>query len=95
MSKVDERFKELIEEMYSQPLQIERFPTIKEAVEKLCEELKSDIDYYRSWQANIAMAFFDQFREDCPETYSLDILKVANKAANKAADNFLKLLISK
>ena len=37
---------------------IESKPLLKEAIEVLCKALE-DEDYYRSWSANIAMAFKD------------------------------------
>jgi hypothetical protein len=56
----------------------------------LKHHLKDDPDYYHSWQANIAMAFYD---ECCRN-------KIGSKvevylAANAAAKNFLDLLIRK
>lgn len=63
--------------------------TTKEAVEKLCKELKEDESYYDSWQANIAMAFLDTFNEEHPQK-----LSSIHAIANNAADRFLKQLIS-
>lgn len=34
--------------MYSQPIQIQRFPSIQEVVERICEELKNDEGYLES-----------------------------------------------
>lgn len=67
----------------------------KEAVETLCAALKEDKDYYYSWQANIAMAFYDEyFKLYSIEAFSSKELKEITGIANKAADNFLKLLIN-
>lgn len=65
----------------------------KEAVETLCKALKEDEDYYRSWLANIAMSFKDEFSR-VDTNLVVDHLKV-HIIANKAADNFLKQLINK
>jgi len=65
-------------------------PSLEEAIKVLCKELE-DKDYYRSWKANIAMAFKDEFvrqRNDSEES-SEDIHLIANNAA----DNFLKQLM--
>lgn len=56
--------------------------------------LKKDADYYYAWQANIAMAFKDQYSKEAvkvahSELWELDIHKIANQAAK----NFLDLLI--
>lgn len=62
----------------------------KEAVAKLCKELKEDEGYYIGWKANIAMAFIDEFYRIYPENELLEVKSIANTAA----DNFLKLLMS-
>ena len=79
-------------------LKIQKEINLKEAVQTLIKALKEDPSYYISWQANIAISFYDaynknweelnKYREGTPE--KPDILTVANIAA----DNFLKLLIS-
>ncbi len=61
---------------------------LQEAVEVLCKALKENEDYYRSWKANIAMAFKDEYSRT-PEVFKHDIHTIANEAA----DNFLKQLI--
>lgn len=60
---------------------------IKEAVDKLREELKADKGYYLGWKANIAV----QFQDECaragikfPQLWEI---------SNKAAENFLDLLL--
>jgi hypothetical protein len=55
----------------------------KSPIADLVEALK-DADYRRSWQANIAMAFYDAYRQ-----YPNEDL---HKVANIAADHFLNLL---
>lgn len=99
----EEETNDLIEKFYSQPIQIQRFPSIGQAVEKLCEELKNDEDYYRSWKDNIAIAFKDEFWKkinvDGMIGDNIYIIYTSNQnvheIANNAADNFLKRLISK
>ena len=66
---------------------------VKEAVETLVEALKTDDGYRISWQANIAMAFKDEYNwsgwhnsEICPTEEDIHVI------ANKASDNFLKML---
>lgn len=58
-------------------------PNIQDAVGVLRKELKADPDYYYTWQANIAMAFFDEWREDTEKT---DIHTLANKGAKRFLD---------
>lgn len=62
---------------------------LKDAVIKLKEELKKDEGYYYSWQANIAMAFKDEYIRKMGGTSSN-----VHDIANQAARNFLDLLIS-
>lgn len=67
-----------------------------EAIEIFCQTLKEDKDYYRSWKDNIAMAFKDEYwRTYNKEGFSENELNEIHTIANKAADNFLKLLIQK
>lgn len=64
---------------------------ISKAIEVLQKELNKDKfegSYYYSWQANIAMAFKDEFNRT-PEVFKNDIHNIANQAAK----NFLDLLI--
>lgn len=35
--------------------------TVKQAMDRLCEELRSDADYRYGWEANLTMAFVDHF----------------------------------
>ena len=64
---------------------------VKEAVNILVEALKIDESYRIGWQANIAMAFKDEFTRTNPDLkstseYELSII------ANQASNNFLNLL---
>ena len=72
-----------------------------EAIEIVCQALREDKDYYRSWKDNIAMAFKDEFWNNVSvesmigdNIYEIQISNNnVHKIANDAADNFLKLLI--
>lgn len=60
---------------------------LSKAVKILVKALNSDEDYRRSWQANIAMAFKDEFNRDVkPEGRTI------HQIANVAAINFLNTL---
>jgi hypothetical protein len=64
---------------------------LKQAVETLIEALKTDQDYRRSWSANIAMSFKDEWgREEFQQ--SEQEFEDVHKLANTAAENFLNLL---
>lgn len=65
-------------------------PSIKEAIEILCEELK-DEDYYRSWKDNIAMSFKDEYFRLIGDTVNPDFEQI-HIVANKGADNFFKTI---
>ena len=63
---------------------------IKEAVQTLTKSLREDKDFYYSYQANIAMAFKDEYdRSQKKYKNKTDIHKIANQAAK----NFLNLWI--
>jgi len=71
--------------------------TVKQAIEKITDELKNDEAYYIGWQANIAMAFKDEFHRQAGNPGEMrhinsDELHVIS---NTAADNFLALLCRK
>ncbi len=59
-------------------------------IEKLIEKLKTDKDFYLTWQSNIAMAFYDEYRR-CDKKYKNN--KDIHHIANVAADKFLYSLI--
>ena len=65
----------------------------KEAVETLCAALKEDAGYYYGWQANIAMAFKDEWRREDFQKSEQDF-EAVHILANNSADNFLNLLCS-
>jgi hypothetical protein len=62
---------------------------MKLVIDKLTEHLRKDEGYYYAWQANIAMAFYDEFRRSKPKN-----LTQVHKTANEAAKNFLDMLIN-
>lgn len=73
-----------------------QWPSLEKACYRLIVELKQDKSegsYYYAWQANIAMAFKDEFerrmgdQDTCVGKHTLHII------ANEAAKNFLDLLI--
>jgi len=74
-------------EWYSPPSP--KFNFVPQAMTTLTTALREDEDYYTSWQANIAMAFKDEFdRHD----ENIDRKKL-HLIGNNAAKNFLNLLI--
>lgn len=67
---------------------------LKDAVQTLCDALmedKSEGSYYYSWQANIAMAFRDEYERVNPNMQDGN-KEVLHRIANNAAKNFLDLL---
>lgn len=64
--------------------------TTKEAVEHLTKALESDPGYWICWQANIAMAFKDEFNRH--PLNGMQLKDDIHEIANTAADNFLKRL---
>lgn len=64
-------------------------PNAMKVLKAALSEDKSEGSYYYSWQANIAMAFQDQFQR----SYDMDKGNI-HQVANDAAKNFLDLLIS-
>ena len=66
---------------------------IKKEVDVLRNALKESDSYYYSWQANIAMAFVDEWQRTA-EKGGLPVTRESiHEIANKAAKNFLNLLI--
>jgi hypothetical protein len=67
------------------------------AIKTLTTALKEDEEYYISWKANIAMAFQDEMNREAvksPKGYQSAAPAMLHRAANDAADNFLKQLMS-
>ena len=64
--------------------------TTKQAIQQLTKALKEDAGYWISWQASIAMAFYDEVRK---EKYKGPPTSVQfHEIANEAATNFLNNL---
>jgi len=61
---------------------------IKKEVDILRKALKTDPGYRMSWQANIAMSFFDEYKR----SKGLVGTEKLHGICNRAADNFLSLL---
>ena len=57
-----------------------------EAVRILCRSIKADPDFWRTWQANIAMAYKDEYERNKNLKTPVHII------ANNAARNFLMQL---
>jgi len=77
--------------------------TVKEAIEVITNAMledKSEGSYYYSWQANIAMAFVDEYARRKERHYQMSPPHMPfepniYEIANDAAKNFLNLLCSK
>ena len=68
--------------------------SLKDSCEIVFDALKNDVDYYYSWQANIAMAFLDTKRWFLEEYGLEEVPKEMELAlANRAAKYFLNTLI--
>ena len=65
---------------------------IKKEIDVLRKTLKEDEGYYISWQANIAMAFKDEYIRFLKEHARVESENI-HEIANTAAKNFLDLLI--
>jgi hypothetical protein len=61
-------------------------------IEKLIENLKSDREYYYSWQANIACAFQDAYHWHKTKTKKMPTKSDIHEISNVAAKHFLDLL---
>lgn len=67
---------------------------IKKAVDILSSRLRSNKKYFETWQANIAMAFYDEYKKTNINDDE-EWLHRIHTIANTAAENFLNLLIEK
>jgi hypothetical protein len=63
---------------------------IKKEMDVLRKALKEDEGYYISWKANIAMAFKDEYDRNTKKYKNKNDI---HEIANKAAKNFLNILI--
>jgi len=66
---------------------------VKEAVKVLGESLTKDPDLYYAYQANIAMAFVDEFNKESEHHGKISAAFSIHHIANQAAINFLNNLI--
>lgn len=62
------------------------------AIGRLCEELekdKSEGSYYYAWQANIAMAFQDEYRKELGDSPKMRVFihEISNAAAKRFLDS--------
>lgn len=64
---------------------------LQQATEIVCNELKNDSAYRLAWEANIAMAFKDQFAVSGEAHDS----QIVHKIANRAAAAFIDQLVGK
>lgn len=64
--------------------------TISAAIKTIAKEIREDDGYREGWQANIAMSFYDAFRNSPhgPDVPHEELHEIANRAAK----NFLGLL---
>lgn len=64
---------------------------VKNAVETLTKALKESESFYYSYQANIAMAFFDEYAKNKKNYMNRgDIHKVSNQAAKNFLDFWIR-----
>jgi hypothetical protein len=69
---------------------------LKKAVKTLSKALRNDPDYFRAYQANIAMQFKDEYyRKKVAKKYGYINNEDVHQIANTAATSFLELLIKK
>jgi len=61
---------------------------VKKELNVLCKALKKDKGYYYGWQANIAMAFFDEAKRNKVKVSTPKLHEISNNAAI----NFLNCL---
>lgn len=76
--------------------QAAEWPSVAKAVERITSAMledKSEGSYYYSWQANIAMAFQDEWNRHDENKYCKS--EHLHMVANNAAKNFLDLLCAK
>lgn len=66
--------------------------SVKEAIEVISKEIKSDHGYAIGWQSNIAMCFIDEFKEQLEENSDVINYELLHSISNKAALRFLTLL---
>jgi hypothetical protein len=65
---------------------------ITKAIKVLADAMNSDHQYFYAWQANIAMAFQDEFNRELKENSDILSKETLHRISNMAAVNFLALL---
>jgi hypothetical protein len=65
----------------------------RDAVKAVCNQIRKDPELYLAYQANIAMAFYDEYRRRAKNSKYVSRTKL-HLIANSAAKNFLDLWIS-
>ena len=65
----------------------------KSIISDLVKALKEDPDYRTAWEANIAMAFQDEMSRYSDKVVPTHVKRLAHQISNRAAANFLNLLI--
>lgn len=66
-------------------------PNAMIALKKALSGDQSEGSYYYSWQANIAMAFYDEYRREMGGSPNINVILL--EISNNAAKNFLNSLI--
>lgn len=67
--------------------------TLEEAMKVVCQAIREDKAYRIGWQANIAMAFKDEYNLFEQRGGMIAPPGAIHSIANKAADRFLNILI--
>ncbi len=67
---------------------------IKKAIKVLTKALETDEDYFYGWQANIAMAFQDEYYREKEKGKGYFNKTDVHRISNNAATNFLNSLIN-
>ena len=67
----------------------------KSPIADLVPALKRDKEYWHTWKANIAMAFYDEYRRAARKKKCNMSMSDLHLAANNAAEYFLKQLCGK
>lgn len=63
---------------------------IKEAVDTLRKNLKKDKDFYRTYEANIALQFFDEVNRKKINIDQEELMEISKTAAKNFLDLFIE-----
>lgn len=72
-------------------LQLRKEYDLQQAVKTVTTALREDGGYYMSWQANIAMAFYDEYRKAFYLGHDAELHTIFNRAAKYFLDNLLRV----